>query len=326
MKKYIVLIFCLSFIASCWPSQEAIDKAKQDMLNSNSGGILAAYTGDTLPSSPTADIEDTATWDLLQINPIDESQISAQEVQISWKVLAPDVEKIIVNFRNPTSSFPSDQYTLQTFHKWDTEFHYIASSGFKVLDFGQNEYTFVAYGSGRISESKVIINVPENFGTDSWTSQVDSTWVTTQNQTDVLTQLPKSVTYGNPMLLTNTSFTYSDLRWFIANKDLVPSISCDDAQWLTDYLIKKYSYNYWNTCRDIISGKSIRVNVVRLTSSNTFVYETHVLDSYNQLHGVYSLTSWSGTKDTIEQENQKLKSQNFPWITPLTELFSDIDK
>jgi hypothetical protein len=35
---------------------------------------------------------------------------------------------------------------------------------------------------------------------------------------------------------------------------MVSDINCGK---LTDYLVEKYGYSYWNTCRDIIKDKSI---------------------------------------------------------------------
>lgn len=276
---------------------------------------MESYTEDTLPA---VDIEDSKVWDFLSLDSIDASNISPEEVQITGNVLNPEVEKIIVNFKNPTSSYPSDQYTLKNFKKGDTTFKYIASSKFRVLDYGMNEYTFVAYASGAISETKMIVNIPEN-------ASLSSSGVV-QNSTEILTSLPKSTAYGEPIFISDETFTYSQLKWLEVKRESVSTLSCADSQSLTDFLVKKYGYTYWNTCRDIVSGKSLRVNVVRLDGENKFVYETHIIDSYNQLYGTYFLASGSGSKDTLEVINSEFKSQEQKWVDVVQLLFKDMAK
>jgi hypothetical protein len=314
MKKYFLFLLSLLLLTSCWPNQTDVEKAKQEMLWW-SGEILESYTEDAIPA---VNVEEPKQGDFLSIDPIDASNISPEEVQITGKVLNPEVEKIIVNFKNSTSAYPSDQYTLKNFKKGDTTFKYIASSKFRVLDYGTNEYTFVAYASGTISEAKMLVNVPENSSLSSSGG--------VQNSREILTSLPKSTSYGEPIFISDETFTYSQLKWLEVKRESVPVLSCVDSQFLTDFLVKKYWYTYWNTCRDIALGKSLRVNVVRLDGQNKFIYETHIIDSYNQLYGTYFFASGSGSKDTLEAINNEFKSQEQKWVDVVGLLFKDMAK
>jgi hypothetical protein len=40
----------------------------------------------------------------------------------------------------------------------------------------------------------------------------------------------------------------------IENDSTVSEVNCEN---LTDYLVEKYGYSYWNSCRDIVKDKSI---------------------------------------------------------------------
>ncbi len=331
MKKIFFFLIFLLFLVSCWENQEAIEKAKQEMLSwsSQTGEILDSYYEQT---SPSIDVESSWSNDVIRIDPIDEKMIVRDdenkfiEVTINGQALDKNIQKIIVNFKNETSNFPSDQYELKTFKPWDTEFHYRASSLYRVLDYGVNQYTFVAYLSGSVFEKKVTVTVPKGdtlswaLTTASWASQ------SVTNSKDVFASLPHSVIYGDPVSLSSQSFSYSQLKWLEVRKEAVPSLSCSDSQALTDFLVKKYGYTYWNTCRDIAPGKWLRVNVVRSTWESTFVYETHIIDSYNQLYGTYLLTSWNGGKDALSAKNDEFKSQTFKGIDAVSELFKDLSK
>lgn len=329
MKKYVFFLFF--FLLSCSNNQDAIERAKQEMLSGSwqTGEILDSYYENNTPSIR---VEDAWSGDVIKIDPIDEKMIGRDddnrfiEVTITWHTLSKDIKKIVVNFKNDTSDFPSDQYELKTFKSWDETFHYRASSLYRVLDYWVNEYTFVAYLSGSVFEKKVIVNVPK---LHSMTGSTDSSSWTTQwivSIQDVFSSLPHSVIYWDPVLLSSQSFSYSQLKWLEVRKETVPSISCSDTQALTDFLVQKYGYTYWNTCREIAPNKGLRVNVVRATWGNTFVYETHILDSYNQLYGTYFLVSWSGTKDTLSWKNDELKSQTFNGIDAVSSLFKDVSK
>ena len=82
------------------------------------------------------------------------------EAEITGETLT-QVDSIEVSFSNRDSQFPEDTYTLKTFASGDERFMYRASSGFKVLDFGENIYTFRAKTGEKIVETQVIVRLPQ---------------------------------------------------------------------------------------------------------------------------------------------------------------------
>lgn len=255
----------------------------------------------------------------LDFNSIDASEIKTGEVELSWKSHV-SVDKIQVIFSNPTSEYPNDDYTLQTYDPKMGEFTYRASSKNKVLDFGENNYIFRAYSGDDVSETKIVLLMEGE----------DSTSVETSIETDILgkednfvaVEFPTSSKYGEPIKLWEASFTYSGIKGFEVKKEVFSAPTCE---WITAFLQDRINtWFYWNTCRDIVKDKGIKFNVLRLEGEK-YVYERHYLDFKQGLYGVYELERWSGvTNENIAEKNTELKEQEFPSLEVVDGLMRDI--
>ena len=325
MKNYITLCVVAFVLVSCGTSQSEIETAKQELLwNSQSNQI----SQDT-PKEQEVTIEDVNQDSLVQIIELDaNSPISfdaiSEESLSSWEVVITgaarqSVEMIEVFFTNPTSKYPDDRYTLQAFSSGDSTFKYIASSNNQVLDFGQNEYIFRASSEGETFDTKIILEVPsvdqvENTGTESNLIGTEENFI--------FVDLPTSSKYGEPMRLWEESFTYTQIKWFEIEKEILDSVTCET---LTPYLTERInSWYYWNTCRDIVKDKWIKFNVIRL-SGEEYVYERHYIDFIHGFYGVYELETWVWvTSENIAEKNTELKEREFPSLEVVDDLMKDI--
>ena len=138
----------------------------------------------------------------------------------------------------------------------------------------------------------------------------------------MLLNLPTASKYGEPIRLGETSFTYSGIKGFEAEKKILPAVTCET---LSEYLKESQSsYYYWNTCRDIVKEKGIKFNLIRLQGEN-YVYERHYIDTINGLYGVVELERGTGVdKDSIAEKNTELKDQDFPLMQITDDLMKDI--
>ncbi len=329
MKKIFFLFILMFFITSCGSSQSDIDTAKDTLLNpditqetvSVSGPDIVENTGSLLSEEILAiEIKALDTSSFLEIDPLNIKDFLDGEAEISGTTLT-SVDKIEVDFSNKDSQFPADSYTLKTFKSWDTRFKYNASSGFKVLDFGDNTYTFRAFSGIETSEIQVIVRVPEEGDEDNETPAIEQISTGTQNVA-LLSGLPTSSKYGDPISLGETSFTYSQIKSLEVEKKLFPAVTCET---LATYLSESQnSWFYWNTCRDIVKEKGIKFNLIRLEWEN-YIYERHYIDFEHSFYGTYELERGTGiTKDTIQEKNTQLKDQVFPTIEVVDDLMRDI--
>ncbi len=330
MKKIVILFILWLLLVSCANKTE-IDSAKQELLwNTISENPAWSWELDNLEEEITDLEEMVANNSLIQIIPLDansplEFNEISEDVLTTWEVVIsgiawPDVDKIEVFFTNPNSTFSDDRYVLQTYVKWEWDFKYIASSKNKVLDYGINEYIFRAYSGIAENETKIILEVP----TDA--PSKEDNWVESQliggESDSLLIDLPTSTKYGEPLLLWEDSFTYTQIKGLEIQKQALWVISCDEV---TDYLTEKLStWYFWNTCRDIVKDKWIKFNVIRL-AGDEYIYERHYIDFTKWLYGTYELETGTGVdKDNIEEKNDELKEEEFPTIEIVDDLIKDI--
>lgn len=328
MKKLIFVLILWFFLTWC-ASKAEIDSAKQELLDNTPAQIISDDEN-TSPSRTEDEAELTGEDSLVQIialdanspldfNNISEESLNTGEVIISW-VAGPDVDKIEVFFSNSNSTFSDDRYILQTYVKWEWDFKYIASSKNKVLDFGTNEYIFRAYSGIAENETKIILTVPA----DIISKEVNGneTQLIWWEDNSLLINLPISTQYGEPLMLWENSFTYTQIKGLEVEKQVLSEISCDE---ITEFLTEKLNtWYYWNTCRNIVKDKWIKFNVIRL-AGDAYIYERHYMDFEKWLYGTYELETGTWVdKDTIADKNDELKEKKFPTIEIVDGLIRDI--
>ena len=370
MKKVIWVLLLTFLLSSCWWDSDEVTRAKQEMW------VIAWWTtnveDEVVSVEPDSDenddvekvIEVPTMWDLMNITwdpRIKVTQISGEKLldlwdlnydefkaghsKISWTALA-GVDKIVVSFSNDESDFPSDAFTLQKFKSWDTSFEYNANTKFKVLDFGVNQYRFVAYSGDEksILELLVVVSkddkrVLENNGDLSdYNEEVDEPVEPAESDVSVSgvdfdeSSLPVEAAYGNIVKLWENSFTYSDIKGLEINKDEFWVIGCwknpnTDKFYVTELLGEKQnSWYYWNTCTDIVKDKWISFFVTRLDGWE-YVYEKHYLDTNHGLYWVYELTRWEwATSSNLIDTNKELKLTNWDYssLGIVDELFKKV--
>lgn len=149
--------------------------------------------------------------------------------------------------------------------------------------------------------------------------------VTDENTSELYQKLPTSALYGDPLRISETSFTYSGVKGLEIRENIFPTeMTCEG---ITDYLSETLnSWYYWNTCRDIIKDKWIKFNVLRLEWEN-YIYERHYFDFVHGLYGVMELERGLGiTSDMLPEQNKAFSEKEFPVLEVVDELIRDIVK
>lgn len=325
MNKIILLLSLLFVFASCGTSQNEIESAKQDLLWETVPQVIEPQE---IENTKLVEAVDSLNGPIqiieidrnspLSFDTISEHSLTTGEVIITWNAL-PDVEKIEVFFTNPTSKYPDDRYMLQAYKSGDATFKYIASSKNQVLDFGQNEYVFRAYSEWKEYETKIILEV-EDESSDEETGTKSNIIGPEENTISI--NLPTSSKYGDPIMLGESSFTYSQIKGLEVQKEILDIVSCDT---LTEYLSERLNvWYYWNTCRDIVKDKWIKFNVIRLDEQE-YVYEKHYVDFTHGFYWVYELEAWKGVdSENIKEKNEALKNRDFPSLEIVDDLMKDI--
>lgn len=340
MKKLLIFLGFFISLASCGNSWD-IEQAKKAMLEPEVAAVIEAdrdpldISDGTWPLPEQAQddseldpatnsymIEQTSGVQLLQFDPISTSEIQDWEVEFSWETLW-EVDRITVSFSNASSSYPDDLYELKTFKSGWKDFKYLASSRFNVLDYGINTYVFTAYAGRESVETTITVNLiqDEEIVAPTWeTQKLIGTEVSAE-----LSTLPVGGSYGNPLMLGEDTFTYSDINGLEIKKVDTREIACDT---LTDYLSNNINtWFYWNTCRDLIKDKAISFYVLRLDWDEQYIYQKHYVDFVNSFYGIYDLeTGTQITKENIQAKNTEFKDRNDSFTnTELTDnLFKDI--
>ena len=347
MKKILIFLISLTLLASCGNSAEieAAKKAmlewgasvatevevdtKKDPLDISDGTWPIVETEDSQdredPEASSYEISESWEVQLLKFNELSVEDINNGEVEISWATLW-EVDKITVSFKNEASEYPDDLYTLKTFKSgWDA-FKYLASSRFKVLDFGMNTYVFTAYTGRESVETTININLVDDSKIQAPTWETDKL-IGTEVSAE-LSSLPTGWSYGNPVMLWEDAFTYSDINGLEISKTDVREISCD-SEALTDYLSNNINtWFYWNTCRDLLKDKAISFNVLRINGEQ-YTYQKHYVDFINSFYGTYDIETGTWvTKENIKEKNAEFKERNdsFSSIALIDSLFTDIAK
>lgn len=323
-----LLIFISLFLSSCFSSDEGVEEAKKELwIIEVDDSDLDSWTNIWLDSTDTGSIEEIeeepikinnlTQQQFIELDDITESDIADWEVEITWKTLA-KVDKIIVNFSNDSSNYPSDNYTLKQFSAWDNTFMYRAFSKYETLDFWKNVYLIEAYSWDEVSKLELIINLEKEEKSDS-TGKVEETYWEISTST-----LPSSTNYGTPTELWNWKVTYSDLKWLEIKRYENSTLTCETLSQELWSIIDWWFY--WNTCRPVSWEEWISFYVIRLVGDN-YVYEKHYFLSTKWIYWVQELENWTWVSiDNIWEKNQQLKEKNWEYdiIEVADSLFKEI--
>jgi hypothetical protein len=311
MKKISLVFVSLVLLTSCFSSSDnTLDEAKQELLHpsESTGGndiweIIETWSTTTwsidlpLDTGKKVSIEYLDEKTFITLDELTNASINPEEIVFSWKTQPAWVDKIVVQFQNGSSAYPLDSYTLKTYTPGDLTFKYIASSRQRVLDYGKNEYLFTAYSGGETSQVKVEILLDKNEDarkdalskTLTWSSEVGTVQVKDSQEEKTTTNIAGLSIARLPL----------------------DTIDCSQTDAITDFLLTKHSWAYWNTCRDIVKEKSIVFNVLRLEWEK-YLYERHYYDFTSGTYGILTLESGTGTtKETMWDKNKELKSRDF---------------
>lgn len=329
--KYILIFLSFFLLVSCFSSQKDIDEAKKELLWNSSVEENTVTDNGAESNSESQKNDMVSQWQNIQIVGLSEEQfldfdaisdsfLSLWEVEISWKTNV-YVEEIKVEFSNPTSNYPDDNYTLQTYSPEEGSFIYRASSRNKVLDYGENNYIFTAISGDAESQTKITLVVPQDDLNSDDASGVETDILGTE---DNLLQInfPTASKYGEPIKLWEASFTYSGIKWFEAKKQIFEAPTCEDV---TEFLRGRINtWFYWNTCRDIVKDLGIKINVLRLEDEQ-YIYERHYLDFKHGIYATYELErgSWVDSEN-IAEKNEELKEREYPSLEVVDDLMKDI--
>ena len=323
MKKIISLVALMLVITSCGESRE-LTQAKDELLDrtptiQESTPVQTTERSEsTLMDTENIQVSHLGGEQYLEFNGIDASTLQDWEITIAGSADS-RVESIDVLFSNVNSEYADDDYTLQTFSAWDSSFKYIASTRNQVLDFGKNIYIFRAYVGKEYTDTEVSVYFADN--TQTAISGSETQLIGTENDT-LLIDLPVAASYGEPMMLWEASFTYTDIKGLEIQKEILPLVSCEN---LTEFLGERINtWYYWNTCREVVKDTWIRFNVIRL-DGDQYVYERHYMDFENGLYSTYELeTGGWVTSENIADKNTELKETEFETTVIVDGLIRDI--
>lgn len=335
MKK--IFIIALPFLLfSCFWESDEIKQAKQELLwtneveNSNNEIQKETIQEENISTQEIKSYYNInyLTDKFLDIEAILNIEKITDTLDVKWIVNNPDIDKIIVKFENRDSSFPLDNYTLQTFKKWDTTFLYRAYKKYQVLDNWLNKYTIEWYvWENLVSklELEVFIANLENTQNISQLQAQDFVPKTIWDEDNsVFLNLPVDENnYWNPLMTGESSFTYSNISSFeVVKNPEIWELTCEN---FSDYLKENYTWYYWNTCRPIYED-SFSVNVLTL-SWDKYKYEKHYIDRKYNFYGIVLLENWEWlTQSDLLSKNEELKQKTFEIISKTDKLFKDLLK
>lgn len=352
MKK-IAFILMPFLLVSCFGEKDKIEDAKREALGDDVYKEVVDLSNlpDNIGSNPFFDEEDNDSSTPLypDVPFIKEEKISPEEIFtfpnlpsityntkafslkwfISWEF---EVDRITVDFSNKTSSYPDDHFELGKFKSWDSTFEYNANfEPFNVLDYGLNEYVITAYIGEKSFAKKLIVNIPKQESEEKKSSSeeisLEKDWEYKWFDSDSWYQIvnfPEDNLYWSVVELQDGEFMYSKVEDFKINSTDNINLSCDN---ISEYLISKYWYIYWNTCRPLTNNNWLFVNVLRI-QDDKYSYFRYYYDSKNTLEWIKELDSGTGiNKENISDKNKEFKDKDFSRFTILSDMvFKDLTK
>ncbi len=266
--------------------------------------------------------------EFIQLDQLQESDLVDGKIEISGKTLV-NVDSIRVTFENKDSSYPNDDYTLNQFSAWDDTFLYRAFSQYQVFDYGTNVYQFIAKSGDEESILELTIYNPEE--------KLDQ--LENVNTMDIdISGLPTGAQYGNPVKVSESSVSYSDIPGLeiSAVKDL--EFECSNDYILSQTNRLDLGTIWWNTCRPNENETGISYFVLSVDEAGIYTYAKHYVSK--NYYGILELeqadisTSWDSLetqseKDAwLKEKNNELKAINddFTLVEVTNNLFNEITK
>lgn len=325
MKKILLLLFVSIFLVSCfWKvSKEDENKAKKDLLSNDMSYVENKKIEEEKKSEYKEEkisknfIESRYLTEekFIEIDEFSISDFLDLEQEITWKTLT-NVDKIIVNFSNSSSNFPSDRFQLKKFKAWDEKFLYRAFKKYETFDYGENIYVIEAYSWEKISKLEYRIRLEKE---------------EKKSEPIEILDLPTSSIYWNPIEIWDWKITYSDVKWLEIEKvwELYLENNSDS---ITKFLASKYNwYFYWNTKRQFLWEKWLSFFVVRAEKEKYFYEKHYYIDWF---YWILSLEEWDFDSENSEKIKKlwelnlllKEKNKDFKMIEIADLLFQSFKK
>lgn len=362
MKNVIIILLIAAwawFFYDLWQNDKEIEEAKKELWITPKQNIINSDIIDNTDKEEIKKVEiikPSYTVENLDANrfiEIDDLGLDVEKItdkiKINWKVLDSEVDKIIVKFKNKSSTYPNDTHTLDKFKKWNKTFYYNADSNiFNNIDYWVNEYIFEAYIWDEFSSISLIITIPENTWEIIWAEDSEGKLIADKVTYDkkligewdngIYIWMPESEQFWKPLNLDNWEIVYSNIDWLLIKMDKFSKSELSDSSnvWKADgswYLNKNvWSYVYWNSFREIdFSNKDWWTSFYVLSKQDEkLVYEKYYFDFAHSLKGVLKIKEFEIQTENIWTEmseiNNKLKEENKNFeIVKLTDsLFKEI--
>jgi hypothetical protein len=236
------------------------------------------------------------------LDSLSEKSINTEEVSVTGKTQSWGIDSIDVQYNWGIIQ------KIKTYNPKESHFTYVASARQKSLDFWKNEYVFTAHLGKDTSQVKMVIMLPWESKTMtfvSWLQDISASGSVTQTSTGKIED-PKTVP---------ASQIHSLIEWLTISAPILSSLDCSQTDKITEFLLDRYTWAYWNTCRDTVKEKWISFYVLRL-EGDSYMYEKHYYDFVVGRYWIFSLEhgEWL-TKEMMGDKNKEFKLKDFSQIT-----------
>lgn len=284
------------------------------------------------PKRETFVVESLTPEQFLEFDTFSQSDLDDMEIELTGKTLA-NVDSIRVLYSNDDSDFPDDDYTLGQFEAGNERFLYRAFKEYKVFDYGTNVYTFIAKSWEKESKLQLTIFYPEESVVEyEETSALESTATSEIN----LDMLPRGSEYGNPVKVSESTVSYSDIPWLEISAKIDREFVCENDYILSQADALDLWIIWWNTCIPTADKKSLSFYILSI-KDGVYTYAKHYvsleyygileleseeIENYDDLESIADKNTW------LKEKNLELKKKNdtFSLVEITDNLFKEIIK
>ena len=282
------------------------------------------------PQRETFTVESLTSEQFLEFDEFSDSDLNDMEIELTGKTLW-NVDSIRVLYSNDTSNFPDDDYTLGQFEAGDETFLYRAFQQYDVFDYGTNIYTFIAKSGEKESKLQLTIYYPEEVEQEyEETSALESNATSEIN----LDMLPRGSEYGNPVKVSESTVSYSDISWLEISAKKDREFVCENDYILSQADALDLGIIWWNTCIPTANKASISFYMLSI-KDGVYTYAKHYvstdyywileleseeIENYDELETIAQKNDW------LKQKNLELKKKNdtFSVVEVTDTLFTEI--